>query len=228
MSVLLLEKGAVDDHYLSRMPLLSQNYYLSALKVLVRESEPVAPPATGDGNRCTTQPNASSSRRLKVRTREALGGATRINAMLHTRGVPGGYNEWAEMGHADWSWERVEPYFIKSETAVHLPDAKYRGHHGEFVLLARAKAPSDACRQAPSSTADSRLPSRISATGKAQRPHSACPLSPTQTTPRRRPWASATWTYWWTPGASAHPRTIPSSLGRRRARDDRKGQANQG
>jgi choline dehydrogenase-like flavoprotein len=70
-------------------------------------------------------------RRMKFWTAEAVGGATRINAMLLTRGVPGGFNEWARsFGLVDWGWDQVEPFFRKSENAVGHPDAPHRGHSG--------------------------------------------------------------------------------------------------
>ncbi|KAL7948149.1 GMC oxidoreductase [Trichoderma barbatum] len=71
------------------------------------------------------------SRKLSLYWAEALGGSTRINAMLLTRGPPGNYNEWSQdFGLKDWGWESVEPYFRKSENSIGHPDAEYRGHHG--------------------------------------------------------------------------------------------------
>jgi choline dehydrogenase-like flavoprotein len=68
---------------------------------------------------------------MKLWGAEAVGGTTRINAMLFTRGAPGGYNEWAEsFGLDDWGWDKVEPFFKKSENAVAHPDAPHRGHSG--------------------------------------------------------------------------------------------------
>ncbi|PTB70177.1 GMC oxidoreductase [Trichoderma citrinoviride] len=70
-------------------------------------------------------------RKLSLFWGEALGGSTRINAMVLTRGPPSNYNDWSqEYGLKDWAWERVEPYFIKSENAIGHPKALYRGHRG--------------------------------------------------------------------------------------------------
>lgn len=119
VSVLVLEKGRVSDTFLSRIPLLSQNYRFTSLQTLSRLSEPI---------------KEVGGRRARLWTAEAVGGATRVNGMLLTRGVPGGFNGWAsEFGLADWSWEKVEPFFRKSENSVGHPGAAHRGHGGPVV-----------------------------------------------------------------------------------------------
>ncbi|KAM7215886.1 alcohol oxidase [Rhypophila decipiens] len=117
VSVLVLEKGSVRDNFLSRIPLLSQNFRFPLLQSVSRLSEPI------DG---------FHGRRARVWAAEGMGGASRVNAMLFTRGVPGGYNQWAEeFGLTDWSWDKVEPYFRKSENAYGRPGAgEYRGYSG--------------------------------------------------------------------------------------------------
>jgi len=79
-----------------------------------------------------TQPITElGGRPMKVWAAEAVGGTTRINGMLLTRGVPGGYNEWAQsFGLDDWAWDKVEPFFKRSEKAVSHPDSPHRGHSG--------------------------------------------------------------------------------------------------
>ena len=86
------------------------------MQSVLRHSEPVA---------------AFDGLKLQLWTAEALGGASRVNGMLLTRGVPGGYNFWAEsLGLKEWSWEKVEPYFKRSENAVGRPGRRHRGHDG--------------------------------------------------------------------------------------------------
>ncbi|OAA61784.1 Glucose-methanol-choline oxidoreductase [Niveomyces insectorum RCEF 264] len=120
VSVLLLERGPLNDRFWTRIPLLTQNYAFSWLPgVTDRYSEPIA---------------ACNDRRFPLPTGEALGGTTRLNGLLVTRGVPAGYNEWADsLGLADWGWDAVEPYFRKLETALSDPDKAYRGHHGPLI-----------------------------------------------------------------------------------------------
>ncbi len=122
VSVLLLERGRVRDNVLSRIPLLSSNFFLPALQVVGdRFSEPVA---------------AAAGRRARLWGAEAVGGSSRINVMLVTRGPPAGYDHWATaLGLSDWSYDRVEPYFVKMETAASHPRDPYRGHDGELHLV---------------------------------------------------------------------------------------------
>ncbi|KAK6087150.1 choline dehydrogenase [Seiridium cupressi] len=114
VSVLVIERGAVGDHWLSRVPLISGSL-ARFFQVTHRWSEPI--------EHC-------NGRRTDLWTGEALGGSSRINQMLYTRGIPGIYNEWANMGHPDWSWERVEPFFKKVENCVGHPKAQHLGHKG--------------------------------------------------------------------------------------------------
>ncbi|KAK2613228.1 hypothetical protein N8I77_000152 [Diaporthe amygdali] len=118
VTVLVIEKGHVKDNIVSRIPLLSQNIFLGdPLQVQsTRWSEPI-PEANG--------------RRVRIWTAEGLGGASRINAMLMTRGCRADYVAWSkELGLSDWGWEQVEPYFRKIENAVERPDSQTRGHNG--------------------------------------------------------------------------------------------------
>ncbi|KAK1634161.1 choline dehydrogenase [Colletotrichum phormii] len=65
---------------------------------------------------------------------QALGGATRVNGLMLTRGAPGNYNQWAALGNDEWSWDKCEPYFKKIENAACHPDAPYRGHEESHEL----------------------------------------------------------------------------------------------
>ncbi|KAI7779322.1 choline dehydrogenase [Diaporthe eres] len=118
VSVLVLEKGAVKNSLLSRSPLLSQNFHFGDKLQVVsdRFSEP-SPEANGD--------------KFQLWTAEGLGGASRINGMVMTRGPPADYNAWAQdMSLDDWAWERVEPFFRKSENNIGRPGSQARGHDG--------------------------------------------------------------------------------------------------
>jgi 5-(hydroxymethyl)furfural/furfural oxidase len=55
-----------------------------------------------------------------------LGGGSSINGQIAFRGLPSDYDEWAELGLRTWSFDKVEPYFIKLER-----DLDFNGpHHG--------------------------------------------------------------------------------------------------
>ncbi|MFD1684131.1 GMC family oxidoreductase [Halobellus litoreus] len=48
---------------------------------------------------------------------KTLGGSSSINAMIHIRGHPGDFDEWAELGNDGWSYEELLPYFKRSENS---------------------------------------------------------------------------------------------------------------
>ncbi|KAI2617082.1 hypothetical protein GGR54DRAFT_210961 [Hypoxylon sp. NC1633] len=121
VAVLVLEKGGVKDNLVSRSPLLSQNFFMGA-------------PLQVSGTRWTEPMAAANGRKNQLWTVEGIGGNSRINAMLWTRGVPGDYNAWAEMGLRDWDWENVQPYFRKMENATSHKGSPYRGHSGPIEL----------------------------------------------------------------------------------------------
>ena len=121
VSVLVLEKGHVKDNFVSRVPLMSQNFWTGdPLQVQsTRYSEPIS---------------TLNGRKNQMISAEGIGGSTRINAMLWTRGVPGGYEEWSTaLGLDEWAWEKVEPYFRRLENALSHKDSPERGHDGTFT-----------------------------------------------------------------------------------------------
>jgi choline dehydrogenase len=46
---------------------------------------------------------------------KVIGGSGSINAMVHVRGQPHDFDDWAACGNAGWGWDDVLPYFIKAE-----------------------------------------------------------------------------------------------------------------
>ena len=46
---------------------------------------------------------------------KVVGGSGSINAMVHVRGQPDDFDDWAALGNPGWSWADVLPYFIKAE-----------------------------------------------------------------------------------------------------------------
>ena len=61
---------------------------------------------------------------------DVLGGTSRINGMVYTRGSVADYDVWSAMGYPEWSYEKVLPYFVKGETTLNQPKSVYRGHSG--------------------------------------------------------------------------------------------------
>ncbi len=56
-----------------------------------------------------------AGRRIPCPRGRALGGSSSINGMLYVRGQPLDYDTWGQLGNRGWSYERVLPYFKKSE-----------------------------------------------------------------------------------------------------------------
>ena len=62
-----------------------------------------------------------------------IGGGSAINAMVALRGLPGDYDEWAEMGARGWAWSDVLPYFLKLEDD-HDIDGPLHGKAGPIAV----------------------------------------------------------------------------------------------
>lgn len=58
-----------------------------------------------------------------------LGGSSSINAMVHLRGHPDDFDNWARSGCTGWDHESVLPYFRRMETVLG-GDPRYRGAEG--------------------------------------------------------------------------------------------------
>lgn len=65
---------------------------------------------------------------------EVMGGGSRINGMVYTRGTAADYDAWVQLGHPDWSYEKLLPYFMKSETLLGSQKSAYRGDSGAYYL----------------------------------------------------------------------------------------------
>jgi choline dehydrogenase-like flavoprotein len=115
VKVLLVERGVSSNSYTARIPLLSGNYFSPNAPVI----------------RWPTPPQAHlDNLTLDLVAGSCLGGNSRINAMLYTRGAASEYNRWSGQGRKGWSYEELEPYFIKSEGILKRPVPKYHGGDG--------------------------------------------------------------------------------------------------
>lgn len=115
VSVLLLERGKANDHWISRIPVLAQN------------------PLPGTGfTWFPIEPLEYANKRQDIAAlrAEVLGGNTRINGTVYQRGSVADYDHWAALGHPDWSYGKIEPFFVKSERNLHQPKSSYRGTKG--------------------------------------------------------------------------------------------------
>ncbi|WP_302176179.1 GMC family oxidoreductase [uncultured Hydrogenophaga sp.] len=95
--VLLIEAGAKDDYHWIHIPV----GYLYC----------IGNPRT-DWLYQTEADAGLNGRRLRYPRGKTLGGCSSINGMIYMRGQQRDYERWAEVtGDADWSWERLLPYF---------------------------------------------------------------------------------------------------------------------
>jgi choline dehydrogenase-like flavoprotein len=63
-----------------------------------------------------TEPEpALKGRRVDLPRGKGLGGCSSINAMVYIRGNRADFDDWSRRGAAGWSFEKMLPYFIKSE-----------------------------------------------------------------------------------------------------------------
>ncbi|KAF9267685.1 alcohol oxidase [Marasmius fiardii PR-910] len=122
--VLLVERGPLADSWTSRVPLLSADF-------------------ASDGTRAckvlSTPQVAIAGKSFSLYTGSALGGSSRINQMIYTRGLPAEYDAWRDAGNPGWGWEDMKPYFIKSEKALYDINPSEHGHAGEWCNRAESE-----------------------------------------------------------------------------------------
>jgi len=58
---------------------------------------------------------------------KVVGGSGSINAMVHVRGFPRDFDDWAAAGNPGWGWSDVLPFFMRSEDHDLVTD----GYHGQ-------------------------------------------------------------------------------------------------
>lgn len=78
------------------------------------------------------QPSATSRVSALPRGR-VTGGSSAVNTAIALRGYPADYNEWASLGNALWSWEKVLPYFIRLENDLDC-DTPWHGKTGPIPI----------------------------------------------------------------------------------------------
>lgn len=60
---------------------------------------------------------------------KVIGGSGSINAMVHVRGQPHDFDDWASLGNPGWGWDDVLPYFKRAEDHD-LGESAYHGIGG--------------------------------------------------------------------------------------------------
>ncbi|XP_074095859.1 glucose dehydrogenase [FAD, quinone] [Cotesia typhae] len=120
--ILLLEAGR-DEIFLTDIPLLAAAMQLTPYNWGYR-----------------TEPNSGFCRsmiegRCNWPRGKAVGGTSVINFMIHSRGLPRDYDQWAALGNKRWRYRDVAQYFAKSErfvdsTGYNLLNSSVYGHDG--------------------------------------------------------------------------------------------------
>lgn len=105
LNVCLVEAGPADGGLWTRIPIGFSRTFREPRVNWLYETEPQS---------------QLGGRRIFWPRGKLVGGSSAINGMIHIRGFPRDYDEWAVPG---WSWSDVAPYFAKSEgQRCGLPD----------------------------------------------------------------------------------------------------------
>jgi len=120
VSVLLLEAGGSDAHWLIDMPLGFMKAFLN--------------PAFGWGYRSESEPQLNGRTLLLPRGR-LIGGTSTINGMFFMRGHRLDFDSWRDLGCVGWGYADVLPYFIRMETSWRGA-GPYHGNSGPLHVQA--------------------------------------------------------------------------------------------
>lgn len=78
------------------------------------------------------RPTAGSPRLPQPRGR-VVGGSSAVNTCIALRGQPSDYDEWAERGLPEWSWDRCLPAFKRLENDLDVQN-EWHGHDGPLPI----------------------------------------------------------------------------------------------
>ncbi len=123
--VLLLEAGGSDQIVWIQLPIGYGRTFFDRQINWMYDTQPVP----GIGGRESYWPRG-----------KVIGGSGSINAMVHVRGQPHDFEDWAALGNQGWGWDDVLPYFVKAEDHD-LGEGRYHGAGGpQHVTEISAKA----------------------------------------------------------------------------------------
>jgi choline dehydrogenase len=85
--------------------------------------------------RFNTEPESNmDGRQIYWPRGRVLGGSSSINGLIVIRGQHEDYNRWARDGASGWSWNEVQPYFIKNESNPDLAGDQLHGDSGPLKI----------------------------------------------------------------------------------------------
>ena len=115
--VTLFEAGSTNEHFFVKTP--------AAFSKLFKTNR--------DWAFWTTPQKHLDNKKLYQPRGKMLGGCSSMNAMIYIRGSKKDFKEWEDLGNEEWSFEKVLPYFLKSEGNQHFLNA-YHNRDGEQII----------------------------------------------------------------------------------------------
>jgi predicted dehydrogenase (TIGR03970 family) len=85
---------------------------------------------------------------IHVAQGRVIGGGSSINGQAMQRGFPEDFDSWAALGNDEWSYEKILPYFRKSERDLDIQDNYCHGADGPMPVRRRQTGPWPAIQQA--------------------------------------------------------------------------------
>jgi choline dehydrogenase len=85
---------------------------------------------------------------IHVAQGRVIGGGSSINGQAMQRGFPEDFDSWAALGNEEWSYEKVLPYFRKSERDLDIHDNYCHGSDGPMPVRRRESGPWPAIQRA--------------------------------------------------------------------------------
>ncbi|HVC57732.1 MAG TPA: mycofactocin system GMC family oxidoreductase MftG [Stellaceae bacterium] len=85
---------------------------------------------------------------IHVAQGKVIGGGSSINGQAMQRGFPEDFDSWAALGNAEWSYDKVLPYFRKSERDLDIQDNYCHGSDGPMPVRRRQSGPLPVIQQA--------------------------------------------------------------------------------
>ncbi|GAA2753544.1 MULTISPECIES: GMC family oxidoreductase [Kitasatospora] len=76
----------------------------------------------------------SDGRRILFPRGKVSGGSSSVGATIALRGVPENFEEWAEAGNPEWTWNKVLPYYRKLEDDLDLGGTELHGAGGPVPI----------------------------------------------------------------------------------------------
>ena len=85
---------------------------------------------------------------IHVAQGKVIGGGSSINGQAMQRGLPEDFDSWAALGNHEWSYDKVLPYFRKSERDLDIQDNYCHGSDGPMPVRRRQSGPWPVIQQA--------------------------------------------------------------------------------